>query len=141
MSRLKRTWAKPPDVRNDKKGYVMVTPVKRPTSPASSPVNAPTFPKPISITSKIYENVIPLKTRSYDVRKLPQSVPEEGPTNEEACSGSKPGVSGKPEKPCRHCYVNCEVKGQHHGMKGELGKYQALGNLETLLPKMLVVLL
>ena len=122
MSRLKRTWTKP-EPAADKKGYVMVNPVKRPSSPESSPVSVPRLTQPMSISSKLYENLIPLKTRGFEVRRLPQSVPEDRPTNEDDSSSSKLAVPGKPEKPCRHCYENCEVKGQHNGMKGQNSKY------------------
>ena len=107
MTRLKRTWPKP-EVAVDQKGYVMITPVKRPSSPAS-PVNPPTLQKPLAISSMTYENFIPLKTRNFEVRRE-RSLPDEVPKDAEEFSPLESGIAGKPEKPDRHCYVNCELK-------------------------------
>ncbi len=117
MSRLKRSWSKP-EVVVDKKGYVMINPVRRPSSPASTPSSPSTLPKPVAVSSMLYENVIPLKTRNFEVRRVPHGTPNEEPKN---ASGSSPpkAFELKPEKPSRHCYENLDVGGQQT-KEGEL---------------------
>ena len=112
MTRLKRTWTKT-EVTEDKKGYVMVNPVKRPVSPVTASANPNAQLKPMAVSSMLYENFIPLKTRHFEVRKL------DGSKN---FSSSDMGGLEKPEKPSRHGYVNCEPGASQHEIKQHISK-------------------
>jgi hypothetical protein len=106
----------------------MINPVKRPSSPASSPVDPPTSSKPVAVSSMFYENFIPLKTRNFEVRRLPQSVPEEGAKNAGEPSPPKSGES-KPEKPGRHSYENFDVSGQQSEKKQQSSKWSVVSSI------------
>jgi hypothetical protein len=122
MTRLKRAWTKP-EVTVDKKGYVMINPVKRPASPSSSPTLPATSPKPLAVSSMLYENFIPLKTqpRNFEVRRVPPTLPRQESENAGSPSSSNLEDS-KPEKPTRHSYENLDIHA-HHAKEGKLSGY------------------
>ena len=98
-----------PKVSLDKKGYVIVTPMKKTPSP---PEKVPPLPPKVgSSPSLLYENFTPLRAELFHEKRSlsePATMSSSGQTTGDLSQQSSSAVR-KPGKPARHSYVNCKV--------------------------------